>query len=147
MASNIFNRIVVPIDLSSKYPIDSVINMALNFAVNYSAKLYFIHIIPDVGRKMFEDFLPNNFVRKQKENYDKQMNMLIKKYIPEERKVEYKIESGSIYDKIIQYSNDIKADLIIVSAVTLQKKDYNLGSNASKVIRHAGVSVLVVRDE
>ncbi|MFV9897278.1 universal stress protein, partial [Rickettsia conorii] len=55
--------------------------------------------------------------------------------------------SGAVYDEIIKHSNEIKADLIIISAVRLQLKDYMLGPNASKIVRHSDISVLVVRDE
>jgi nucleotide-binding universal stress UspA family protein len=66
--------------------------------------------------------------------------------VAEEIEVELHIGRGAVYDEIIQYANEVKADLIIISAVRPQLRDYMLGPNASKIVRHSGVSVLVVRE-
>ena len=44
------------------------------------------------------------------------------------------------------YSEKVNADLIMLTAVRPQFKDYMLGPNASKIVRHSSISVMVVRD-
>ena len=142
----IFKKIVVPIDLLDKTSISAVVPVALNFVDNFGSSLHFVYIIPDFGMKMIEDYLPKHWIKDQKEKYDNQIKQLVKDHIPEKVMVDFYVGRGAVYDEIIQYSNEIKADLIIVSAVRPQFRDYMLGPNASKIVRHAGISVLVARE-
>ncbi|MEZ5601357.1 MAG: universal stress protein [Candidatus Competibacteraceae bacterium] len=54
---------------------------------------------------------------------------------------------GSIYKEILDVAEEINADLIFMAAYRPSVKDYLLGSNASRVVRHARCSVTVVRDK
>lgn len=143
---NIFQKIVIPVDLSDKTSINSVLKVALNYVEKFNSKLHFVHIIPDFGMKMIEDYLPKYWLQDQKDKYHNKIKELIKNHISEDIQVDFYIGRGAVYDKIIQYANEIRADLIIISAVRPQLKDYMLGPNASKIARHANTSVLVVRE-
>ena len=145
--NTIFKNILIPIDLNDKKSIKGILSKALMLATNFQAKLYFMYVIPEFGTKMFEDYLPKHWRTEKKEKYKAQIKELIKQYIPDEIETDYYIGSGAVYDEIIKHSNEIKADLIIISAVRLQLKDYMLGPNASKIVRHSDISVLVVRNE
>lgn len=141
-----YKNIVIPIDLADKNSFKAVFPPALNFVNAFGSKLHLIHIIPDFGMKMIEDYLPKHWLAEQKGKYDKQVREIIKSYVPEDIKVNFHIDRGAIYDKVINFSEKINADLIIVSAVRPQLRDYMLGPNASKIVRHSSVSVLVVRE-
>ena len=141
-----FKNIVIPIDLADKQSIKPTLTTASDFVRAFSAKLHFVHIIPDFGTKILEDYLPKNWMKEQKSKYEEQMRNSIQQYVPQEMIVDYNVGRGAIYDEVIQYANNVVADLIIVSAVRPQLRDYMLGPNASKIVRHAGVSVLVVRE-
>lgn len=57
------------------------------------------------------------------------------------------VEHGeSIYDVILETAEEAGVDLIIVGSHRPAMKDYLLGTNASRVVRHAKCSVLVARD-
>lgn len=143
-----FKNILIPIDLADKKSIKNILSKALMFATNFQAKLHFIYVMSDFGIKMVEDYLPKNWVAEKKANCQAQVKELIKQYVPDEIEVDYYIGSGRVYDEVIKRSNEIKADLIIISAIRAQlREDYMLGTNASKIVRHSSVPVLVVRDE
>ena len=142
-----FKNILIPIDLTNKKSIKEILAKALMFATTFQAKLHFIYVISAFGMKMVDDYLPKNWITEKKTNYQLQVKELIKQYVPDEIEVDYYIGSGAVYDEIIKYSNEIKADLIIISAIRPQLRDYMLGPNASKIVRHSNISVLVVRDK
>lgn len=144
MNSN-YQNIVVPVDLGDKKSIELILPTALGFVNAFKSQLHFIYIIPDYGSKMVEDYLPKSWFKDQKAKYQNQVQELINKYIPVEIKVNLHISRGAVYDEVINYSNQIDADLILISAVRPQLKDYMLGPNTSKIVRHAKISVLVVR--
>lgn len=142
-----YKNIIVPIDLSDKQSIQAILPPALNFVNAFGSALHLVHIIPDFGTKLVEDYLPKNWMNDQKQKYTQQLEDLVKKYVPEEIKVECYVGRGAVYDEVINYSNKVNADLIIISAVRPQLRDYMLGPNASKIVRHSAISVLVVREE
>lgn len=57
------------------------------------------------------------------------------------------VEHGeSIYDVILEVAQEVGVDLIVVGSHRPAMKDYLLGTNAGRVVRHATCSVLVARD-
>ncbi len=142
---SLFENIVLPIDIYDKHCVQAVLPIALGYVNGFGSRLHFIYVIPDFGIKMVEDYLPKHWIKDQKDKYEEQLKSLIAKYIPNEIEVESHVNRGAIYDQVINFANNIKADLIVISAVRPQIRDYMLGSNASKIVRHAGVSVQVVR--
>lgn len=141
-----FRNIVVPIDLSDKQSAKVVFPVALNFVNAFDAKIHLVHIMPDFGMKMIEDYLPRHWMSDQKIKYTRMFEDIIKNFVPEGIKVEHHLGRGAIYDEVINYSEKICADLIILPAVRPQLRDYMLGPNASKIVRHSSISVMVVRD-
>ena len=53
---------------------------------------------------------------------------------------------ASIYPEILGVAEEVEADLIIVGSHRPVMKDYLLGTNAARVVRHARCSVLVARE-
>jgi nucleotide-binding universal stress UspA family protein len=140
-----FQNIVIAVDLADKDSIKSLLISANALVESFRSKLYFVHIIPDFGTKIVEDYLPKNWLKDQILQYKNHMQDIINEYIAEDTLAEYYVGRGHVYDEVIQYANRVYADLVIVSAVRPQLRDYMLGSNASKIARHCGISVLVVR--
>lgn len=141
-----FKNIIIPVDLSDKQSVKVVFPAALNFVNAFGAQLHLVHIMPDFGMKLVEEYLPRHWMSDQKVKYNKLFEDMIKKFVPEGVKIDFHIGRGAIYDEVINYSEKLEADLIIISAVRPQLKDYMLGPNASKIVRHSSISVLVVRD-
>ncbi len=141
-----FKNIIIPVDLSDKQSLKAVFPPALNFVNAFGSKLHLVHIMPDFGMKLVEDYLPRHWMSDQKQKYIKQFEEIVEKYVPTGVSVDYNIGRGAIYDEVIKYSESVSADLIIISAVRPQLRDYMLGPNASKIVRHSSISVMVVRD-
>ena len=142
-----YKNIVIPIDLTdTKMTFKGVFHPALTFANMFGSTLHMLHIIPDFGMKIIEDYLPKHWMKDQKEKYDEQFKKIQNLYIPEGINVITHVDRGAIYDKVISYAEKNEADLIIISAVRPQFRDYMLGPNASKIVRHSSLSVLVVRE-
>jgi nucleotide-binding universal stress UspA family protein len=52
----------------------------------------------------------------------------------------------SIYAEILRVAEEAAADLVVVGSHRPAMKDYLLGTNAARVVRHAHCSVLVARE-
>jgi nucleotide-binding universal stress UspA family protein len=53
---------------------------------------------------------------------------------------------ASIYAEILAVADSVGADLVVVGSHRPAMKDYLLGTNAARVVRHARCSVLVARE-
>lgn len=141
-----FKNIVIPIDLSDKDSVEIIFPPALNFVRSFGSKLHLVYIVPDFGLKTFEDYLPRHWLKDQKEKHVKLFNQIVKKYAPEDAEIDFHVGRGAVYDEVINFSNKVKAELILLPAVRPQLRNYMLGPNASKIVRHSSISVMVVRD-
>ena len=56
-----------------------------------------------------------------------------------------KVTQGTIYHEIIKAAQELSAEVIVVGAHRPALKDYLVGPNAARVVRHAPQTVLVVR--
>lgn len=56
------------------------------------------------------------------------------------------VASGSVYGGILEAAEHFGSDLIILASHRPEMKDYLIGANASRVVRHARCSVMVVRE-
>ncbi len=56
------------------------------------------------------------------------------------------IAEGKIYREILNAAQAIEADLIVIGSHHPERKDYMLGPNAARVVRHVDCSVMVVRE-
>ena len=59
--------------------------------------------------------------------------------------METKVGTGSIGGGILDLAEQIGADLIVLASHRPGMRDWLIGANADRVVRHAGCSVLVVR--
>ncbi|MGC0372241.1 MAG: hypothetical protein DGJ47_000950 [Rickettsiaceae bacterium] len=141
-----FKNIIIPVDLSDKNSLKAVFPPVLNFVNAFNSKIHLVHIMPDFGMKMVEDYLPKHWMSEQKAKYKKLFDDIVDKYVPQGVEIVHHIGRGAIYDEVIKYSEGVDADLIVISAVRPQLRDYMLGPNASKIVRHSSISVMVIRD-
>jgi nucleotide-binding universal stress UspA family protein len=59
--------------------------------------------------------------------------------------VRHVVVTGNTYDEILRVAEADGAALIVIGAHQPDLRDYLLGPNAARVVRHAKCSVLVVR--
>ena len=70
----------------------------------------------------------------------------LKQHAPDDLPIRQAVRCGSIYKEILRYLREVEADLVIMSAHRPGMRDFLLGPNAARVVRHANCSVWVVRD-
>ena len=66
--------------------------------------------------------------------------------LPADTPAETRVGTGSICGGILDLADQVEADLIVLTSHRPAVKDRLIGANASRVVRHARCSVLVVRD-
>lgn len=141
-----YKTILVPIDLAEDVLTEHALEHVEYLAKMSGAKVHFFHALPDAsafvtaysfGIKEFE----NQAEVKAVEGLKKLMAGID---LPLER-LSYTISFGSPRDEVLQLAEEISADLIVIGSRRPSVKTYLLGSNAAAIVRHAKISVMVVR--
>ncbi|CAI1568589.1 Universal stress protein G [Serratia quinivorans] len=141
-----YKTILVPIDIEEDLLTEHALEHVEYLAKISGAKVHFFHALPDAsafvtaysfGIKEFEN-------QAEVKAVDKLKKIMSEIDIPLER-LDYTISFGSPRDEVLQLADEIGADLIIIGSRRPSVKTYLLGSNAAAIVRHANISVMVVR--
>lgn len=140
-----YKNILYPIDITEPGSWKESLPVALEHAHAFGSTLHVVTVISDYGMSMVQQYFPKGSIEKVIQQTKDALRDFVKTHIPEPIKVQRIVAKGSVYECIIKSANEIDADLIIMSAHRPELKDYLLGPNAAKVVRHTNRSVLVVR--
>jgi universal stress protein A len=140
-------KILFPTDFSEGSSL--ALDYAIDMAKRYGAKLYFVHVLYDIGTAVGW-YVPHTSMDEVYQDIEKSAEKELGRFGLEESRglkgVERIVLKGVPHTEIIKFVNDNKIDLIIMS--THQRKGMGrilFGSTAAQVVRFAPCPVLAVR--
>ena len=139
-----FNKILVPVDLSEPDMIKTALDEALGLAKAGDAQLRLVNVQPLVP-VAFIDYIPPNFDDQLRETTEKDLADLAVKIDYPQTRVSTIARFGAIYPEVLAEAQEWGADLIVLGSHRPTMATYLLGSNATTIVRHAKCSVMVVR--
>ena len=141
-----YKNIVAAIDLDDETSWRKPFVAAVDLARRFGAELHALTVIREVeavllaksaplGYDPIVSYLENRIAAliRQVNAYDLHPQVIVTR-------------GASIYVEILRVAEEVAADLIVVGSHRPAMRDYLLGTNASRVVRHARCSVLVARD-
>ncbi len=137
--------ILLPIDLNHKSSWEMTIPQVVDLARLYGATVHVLTVIPDYGMSIVGSYFPKDFSQKAAERTQQELDKLIAAHFPEDIDVHAHVQHGQVYREVIDAASRLKADLIVMRSHRSEMKDYLLGPNAARVVRHAPQSVMVIR--
>ena len=140
-----FKDIMLCVDMQDQASMTKAFDTSVEMCRNTGATLHILTVVPDVGFPVVGQYLDEDIEEKIIDEAKKQLDDLVQKTVPDDIKVRHIVAQGSIYGQIVGMSKKISADLIILTAHRPELKDYLLGPNAARVVRHAACSVMVIR--
>jgi len=141
-----FASILLPIDLASGAGWQKPLGLALELARAGGGTLHVMSVLPDFGMSIVGSYFDKEFERKALADMSGQIEAWIAEHIPDGMSAKAHVAHGSIYDEILRAADKLGCDAIVMAAHRPELRDYLLGPNAARVVRHARQSVLVVRD-
>lgn len=141
-----YKTILLAVDLGEDASWKKALPAAIALARNFGATLHMMTVVPDLRMGAVTQFFPEDFEETAVADVDKQIQAFAAEHVPEDVAVAHHVALGSIYEEILATAKRVGADLIVMAAHRPELKDYLLGPNAARVVRHADCSVLVVRD-
>ena len=135
-----YNTILVPIDMAHAAEGKANIDLATQHAAA-GARIILLNVVEEIPNWAAVE-LPAGLLDKSLEASQSELKSIA---TAAGMKVEVEVRTGHSYNTILEVAEKKNADLIIIASHRPGLQDYFLGSTASKVVRHANCSVLVVR--
>ena len=140
-----YKDILLPIDLNHPETWKKSLPIALEHNKAFGARLHIMTVLPDFGMSIVGQYFPKDFEKKALAETNKKLHAFVSDNVPASVDVQHIVAHGTIYKEILHAAEQIKADLIIMASHRPELSDYLIGPNAARVVRHADVSVMVVR--
>jgi nucleotide-binding universal stress UspA family protein len=141
-----FKEILLPVDLGDPDSSKKALSTAVGLSRSAGARLHVLTVVPGFSMSIVSQYFPENFEEKSLSGAARQLNDYIGANIPSDIATQATVANGTIYEEILRVAAETGCDLIVMPSHRPELKDYLLGPNAARVVRHATCSVLVVRD-
>ncbi len=138
-------RILLPIDLGHPSSWKKALPTALDQARFHGARLDVLTVIPSMGMPVVGSFFPSDYEDKALEEAKQALSKWMDENMPDDVEAKGHVTMGTIYSEIIEAADKLGAEMIVMASHRPAMKDYLLGPNAARVVRHATQDVLVVR--
>lgn len=141
------NTVLCAVDVNRLDDEAKVIRRAAQIAQMENAQLDVITVIPDYGMSVVGGFFKQAHTNDALKHARNLLAKMVKTVLGEEAnsKVRHLVGVGKAYHEVLETAKKDEADLIVIGAHNPDIKDYLLGPNAARVVRHARCSVYVVR--
>lgn len=137
--------ILLAVDLNHESSWAKALPQAVALARADGAGLHVLTVIPDYGKSIVGAYFPADFAEKTEAASRRALEDLVAREVPDDVSVDCDVVHGNIYRKIIEAASKLGCDLIVMASHRSEMRDYLIGPNAAKVVRHAPQSVFVVR--
>jgi nucleotide-binding universal stress UspA family protein len=140
--------ILCAVDLGNSNQDANVLAQAAKLAQLDGAQLDVVTVVPDFGDAWVSTFFESHYHEKLEGEVRGKLEALCLEVLGAERNasVRHIVATGTAYREILHTADKAGTDLIVIGAHQPDLKDYLLGPNAARVIRHSTCSVFVVRD-
>lgn len=139
------NRVLVALDINDPQDAAHVAAQGAKLAVVEESELHLLNVVPDSGMALVGSYMSAGQSREIMEQARKGLAGFASERFPDLPAAQLHVLKGTIYDKILRKARDLNARCIVVGASRPELRDYLVGPNAAKVVRHAPQSVFVVR--
>jgi nucleotide-binding universal stress UspA family protein len=141
-----YKNILVALDLNDETSCRKPLLSAVELARTFGARLHVLTVVREVEAILQAKSVPLAYelIATDLEN---ELRALIRRVNPSGLNPIIIVTHGvSIYAEILRVAEEVEADLVVVGSHRPAMKDYLLGTNSARVVRHAHCSVLVARE-
>lgn len=141
-----YKDILLPVDLEHESSWNKALPTAVQLCEQTGARLHLLMVVPDFGMSIVSQYFPKGYKKELSKKVLERIRKFSKKNVPSGITGQHVVGEGTVYEVILEIAEKTGSDLIVIAEPRPEHKHYLLGPNAARVVRHAGCSVLVVRD-
>ncbi len=141
-----FKTILVPIDLDDAGSWRKALPVAIELCRAGDGCLHVLSVVPPIASGMASEYLPQDYAQTQMSRRMAELTEFVAEFVPEAIDVRRRVVAGAVNEEIVKAGREEHCDLIVMAAHRPEFRDYLLGPEAARVVRHAKCSVMVVRE-
>ena len=140
-----FTHVLLPIDLNHAASWAKALPIAQQLAGN-GGTLHILGVLHDIGAATISSYLPANFEEQALQKMKHDLDAFIAENVPNTANAQAHVEHGHVAERILAAGKSLDADVIVMASHPPDEFiTFLVGSNADRVVRHAGRPVMVVR--
>ena len=140
MAKKILLAVDINNDETSKAPLAAALDLAHDDSV-----LHVVGVLPDFGLAQVSQYFPEGYEHKMIDEFSHRLAEWVKTHVPKGVDVHPHVAHGTIYDEVVKAADKLDVDVIVIGSHRHALRDYLVGPNAERVVRHSNKSVYVAR--
>ncbi|MDG2454041.1 MAG: universal stress protein [Paracoccaceae bacterium] len=139
--------VLCAVDISDTTSDGAVLVVAQQMADLAGVTLDVVTVVPDYGKSMVGSFFESDHHAKDVDTAKATLEATVVDVLRAEAnsKIRHVVATGTAYEEVLKMAETTKPSLIVIGAHKPDFKDYLLGPNAARVVRHSNCSVYVVR--
>ena len=139
-----YKTIIMPVDVFEMELSDKAVRHA-EFLAQQDGIIHLLHVLPSsftmsrftADLRRFEEHLQHEA--------ETRLQTMVGHFSIDPSRIKSHVRFGNVRDMVNELANEIKADVVVIGSRNPSISTHLLGSNASSVIRHAHIPVMVVR--
>ncbi|MCL5777719.1 universal stress protein [Limibaculum sp. FT325] len=140
-----FRKILLPIDLDAAASWKKPVAIAAELAAA-GAEVHVLAVLPQLRFSMLGSYFDKDFEGAALKDMTGGLRRWMADNMPPDLRAVPHVAHGTIYDEILRSADRLGCDAIVVGASRPDARQYLLGPNAARVVRHAKQTVIVARD-
>ncbi|GAB5470523.1 MAG: hypothetical protein Kilf2KO_35530 [Rhodospirillales bacterium] len=141
-----YRNILLAVDLNHDSSWQTALPAAAEMTRGGGGALHLVAIAPDFGAALVASFFSKEREREALQHFFESLQEFAKAHVPKDIEYRLHIGQGAIASEIIRIAEVQEADLIVMAShAPDEMREFLVGSNADRVVRHSPISVLVVR--
>ncbi len=141
-----YQTIIMPVDVFEMELSDKAIRHA-EFLAQQDGIIHLLHVLPGSATFGLHRFAAD--MRRFEEHIEQEAKTRLKTMVShfsiDPSRIRTHVCFGNVRDVVNEVASELKADIVVIGSRNPSISTHLLGSNASNVIRHAYIPVLVVR--
>lgn len=141
-----YKTIIMPVDVFEMELSDKAVRHA-EFLAQQDGIIHLLHVLPGSSSFTMSRFTADlrRFEEHLQHEAETRLKTMAGHFNIDPSRIKMHVRFGNVRDMVNELANEIKADVVVIGSRNPSISTHLLGSNASSVIRHAHIPVMVVR--
>ena len=141
-----YQTIIMPVDVFEMELSDKAVRHA-EFLAQQTGVIHLLHVLPASASLSLHRFAAD--IRRFEEHLQTEaqtrLDTMVSHFSISPERIRIHVRLGSVRDVVNEMAQELNADMVVIGSRNPSISTHLLGSNASSVVRHAHIPVLVVR--
>ena len=141
-----YKTIIMPVDVFEMELSDKAVRHA-EFLAQQDGIIHLLHVLPASASYTMSRFAADlrRFEEHLQQEAESRLTTMVSHFTLDPSRIKLHVRLGSVRDAVNELAEELGADMVVIGSRNPSISTHLLGSNASSVIRHAHIPVLVVR--